>query len=532
MHPRHGNLERHFSSILGKDSESECEAALSRLMAGLAGVKLDHYDLVEEIGRGGMSTVCRAVDTRDSSQVAVKVLSPTISGDNRFVQRFKRESSLLSDMSHPNIIPVIDYGESKGMVFMVMPFVEGDTLQNRIEKGRIKVRDRERWIVQIADALRFAHELGIIHRDVKPSNVLIDQAGNAMLTDFGLAREVEGSNTLTGSMLLGTPAYMAPEQGRGARTDARSDQYSFGVILYQLVTGRLPFEADSPMGTVLKHIQEPVPRPSRFVRDMSPALERVILKCLAKDPEYRYPSVGAFYQAYRAAREGASLAELNLDTVAVSVEPAIGEERGSYTSSRTREGVQRRSLRWIFYLVGIPLIIAGAVFAFPAISSIIDNMLDGSAFPTPIPPIATLVPVDPTTTEPPATFAPPPTPISISEDICPQGPDVQIFAPLVEGNSLVWQILNSDDDAVDLDFTIVEFPPANDALLEVHFGEKLIWEGSADEAAEVVLGDEAQQSIRSGSGTRLSMEFTWPPANVGYTLILNFGSGCKVEAKW
>lgn len=501
-------------------------------MAGLAGIKLDHYELIEEIGRGGMSTVCRALDTREGRQVAVKVLSPTISGDNRFVQRFKRESSLLSDLSHPNIIPVIDYGESKGMVFMVMPFVEGDTLQNRIEKGRIKVRDRERWIVQVADALRFAHEHGIIHRDVKPSNVLIDQAGNAMLTDFGLAREVEGSNTLTGSMLLGTPAYMAPEQGRGARTDARSDQYSFGVILYQLVTGRLPFEADSPMGTVLKHIQEPVPRPSRFVRDMSPALERVILKCLAKDPEYRYPSVGAFYQAYRAAREGASLAELNLDTVEVSLESSIGEEMGTYSPSRVQGDQPKRSLRWIFYLVGIPVVIAGAVFVYPAVSSMIDNMLSGATFPTPIPPVESLVPVNPTTTAPPATFAPPPTPISISEAICPQGPDVQIFAPDVEGNSLVWQILNSDEDPVELEFTIVEFPPANDALLNIHFGGKLIWEGSAEDATEVVLGDNAQQSIRSGSGTQLSMEFTWPPANDGYTLILNFGSGCRVEAKW
>ena len=245
-------------------------------MAGLVGITLDHYELVEEIGRGGMATVCRAIDSRDRSEVAVKILSPTISGDNRFVRRFKRESSLLAGLTHPNIIPVVDYGESKGMVYMVLPFVKGVTLQSRIEKGRTKKRERERWIVQVADALRYAHEHGIIHRDVKPSNVMIDKAGNALLTDFGLAREVEGSNTLTGSMLLGTPAYMAPEQGRGAKTDARSDQYSFGVILYQLITGRLPFEADSPMGTVLKHIQEPVPRPSRFVRNMSPALERVI----------------------------------------------------------------------------------------------------------------------------------------------------------------------------------------------------------------------------------------------------------------
>ena len=365
-------------------------------MAGLSGIRLDPYDLIEEIGRGGMATVCKAIDSRDGSEVAVKVLSPTISGDNRFVRRFQRESSLLADLSHPNIVPVIDYGESNGMVYMVMPFVEGDTLQMRIERGRIKKRDRERWIVQLADALRFAHEQGVIHRDVKPSNVLIDKSGNALLTDFGLAREVEGSNTLTGSMLLGTPAYMAPEQGRGAKTDARSDQYSFGVILYQLVTGKLPFEADSPMGTVLKHIQEPVPRPSRFVRDVSPALERVILKCLAKDPEYRYPSVGAFYQAYRAAREGASLSELNLDTIAVSLEPSIGEEAGAYVPTGDEGPAPRRSFRWLFYLIGVPLVIAGAIYAYPAVSTLVDRLFPVITVPTPIPPIESLVPANPT----------------------------------------------------------------------------------------------------------------------------------------
>jgi serine/threonine-protein kinase len=502
-------------------------------MAGLSGITLDHYDLIEEIGRGGMSTVCKAIDTRDQSEVAVKVLSPTISGDNRFVRRFKRESSLLADMSHPNIVPVIDYGESKGMVYMVLPFVQGDTLQVRIEKRRIKMRDRERWIVQLADALRFAHEHGIIHRDVKPSNVLIDKSGNALLTDFGLAREVEGSNTLTGSMLLGTPAYMAPEQGRGAKTDARSDQYSFGVILYQLVTGKLPFEADSPMGTVLKHIQEPVPRPSRFVRDMSPALERVILKCLAKDPEYRYPSVGAFYQAYRAAREGASLAELNLDTVAISVEPSIGEEAGAYIPAKDEGQVPRRSFRWLFYLIGVPLVIAGAIFAYPAVSTVVDGIFQENSFPTVVPPAESLAPVDPTATDPPQTFAPPPTPISISsEELCPLGPDVLVFRPEVEVNRMVWRIHNADAVAVEMGIEVVMFPQANDALLEIMFGDEIVWQGSANNADEVTLGENVQHSIDGSSVTQISMEFTWPPANEGYTLILNFDSGCTVEAKW
>ena len=197
-------------------------------MSGLIGHTLGHYKLLEEVGRGGMATVCRAIDTRNDTEVAIKVLSPTISGDNRFVRRFKREGSLLASLNHPNIVPVLGYGDSKGMAYMVMPFIKGVSLQERLERGRISKKERERWITQIANALIFAHNQGIIHRDVKPSNVMIDKSGDALLTDFGLAREVEGSNTLTGSMLLGTPAYMAPEQGRGDLVDARSDQYSFG----------------------------------------------------------------------------------------------------------------------------------------------------------------------------------------------------------------------------------------------------------------------------------------------------------------
>jgi serine/threonine protein kinase len=486
-------------------------------MAGLAGIVLDHYKLVEEVGRGGMATVCRATDTLNNTQVAVKVLSPTISGDNRFVQRFKRESSLLAGLDHPNIVPVIDYGESKGMVYMVMPFVEGETLQSRMENNKVRRRrERERWILQIADALSFAHNHGIIHRDVKPSNVIIDDSGNAKLSDFGLAREVEGSNTLTGSMLLGTPAYMAPEQGRGDKVDARSDQYSLGVIIYQLITGRLP-----------------VPRPSRFVRNMSPALERVILKCMAKDPEYRYPSVGAFYQAYRAAREGASLSELELETIAVPIDSVLREELPAYQPDLEPVPKRRRSVRSILFLIGIPVVILGAFFAYPAINNFMEEIFSTGAFATAIPNNLPTEFVTNVPTNPPPTRTPQPTPIAINgPNFCVGGPNVEIYSPRVEGNNIIWAFYNDASDEVALDFSLDRFPENNASLLKISVGDQAIWEGIERDPGQVDLGDASVQELAPSRITEISLEFALAPANNGYMITLNFGAGCVIQAEW
>jgi serine/threonine protein kinase len=500
-------------------------------MSGLIGHSLGHYQLIEEVGRGGMATVCRAVDTRSNTEVAIKVLSPTISGDSRFVRRFKREGSLLAGLKHPNIVPILGYGDSKGMAYMVMPFIKGDSLQDRLERGRINKKERERWIAQIADALMFAHNKGIIHRDVKPSNVMIDKSGNALLTDFGLAREVEGSNTLTGSMLLGTPAYMAPEQGRGDPVDARSDQYSFGVILYQLLTGKLPFEADSPMGTVLRHIQEPVPRPTRYVSDMSPALERVILKCLAKDPEYRYPSVGAFYEAYRAARDGASVADLDLETVVVPLDPALREHGEYYRTEPLREEMPSggRS-RFGLILIGIlPLIILGIIFAFPSLLEAGRNVLNLGAKPTPVP---TLVITDtplPSPTEPEPTQTPVPTPITFPSGNCPK---VTIYPPEIRSLSVAWTLDNAEEEEVD--FSIINslgIPSNNLPMTRILLGDKVIWEGEFNHGL-LNLGDAVRQTLPKSSTTEFSLEFQWAPAKTGYELYLDFGDGCVLSGKW
>jgi len=500
-------------------------------MSGLIGHSLGHYRLIEEVGRGGMATVCRAIDTRNNTEVAIKVLSPTISGDNRFVRRFKREGSLLAGLEHPNIVPILGYGDSKGMAYMVMPFIKGDSLQDRLEQGKISKKERDRWIAQIADALMFAHSRGIIHRDVKPSNVMIDKSGNALLTDFGLAREVEGSNTLTGSMLLGTPAYMAPEQGRGDPVDARSDQYSFGIILYQLLTGRLPFEADSPMGTVLKHIQEPVPRPTRYVADMSPALERVILKCLAKDPEYRYPSVGTFFEAYKAARDGASVADLDLETVVVPLDSSLREYGGYYRTEPLVEDMPSGSRsRFGLILIGLlPLIILGLVFAFPSLLEAGRGFLNLASTSTPIPTLAITETPLPSPTEPEPSATPVPKPIAFVDETCP---DVVLYPPEIQSNSVAWTLDNAME--TEENFTIIEplgIPQVNLPMMKIWLGGKTIWEGRYEEGP-LNLGEAVHQTLPKSSTTQLSLEFLWAPAPNGYELNLDFGDGCVLSGSW
>jgi serine/threonine protein kinase len=500
-------------------------------MSGLVGHSLGHYRLIEEVGRGGMATVCRALDTRNDTEVAIKILSPTISGDNRFVRRFKREGSLLAGLKHPNIVPVIGYGESKGMAYMVMPFIKGDSLQNRIEQGRINKKERERWIEQIADALMFAHKNGIVHRDVKPSNVMIDKSGNALLTDFGLAREVEGSNTLTGSMLLGTPAYMAPEQGRGDPVDARSDQYSFGVILYQLLTKKLPFEADSPMGTVLKHIQEPVPRPSRYVSDISPALERVILKCLAKDPEYRYPTIGAFYEAYKAAREGASVADLDLETVIVPLDSAFRENMDHYQTEPMAEQMlpSKRSRLGLIFVGLLRLLILALIFITPSLSVVVRNLLNNSIAPIAVPTDGSFPTEITVTKEPEASPTLPPTPITFSGGDCPA---VSIFAPDIRSSSVVWTLDNAEEEEIEFDIMRpLGIPENNLPMTKIQLGDRIVWEGQFEGGA-LNLGTEVHQVLPPSSTTELSLEFAWAPAYRGYELNLDFGDGCVLGGKW
>jgi hypothetical protein len=255
------------------------------------------YLIIERAGHGGMSAIFKALDTVTHKTVALKILSAAMAADPTFKARFAREIEVLRSLDHSHILPIVDYGEFRGLPYIVMPFYTHGTLKDMMEKG-VPLNAGIRIIKQISEALEYAHGLGITHRDVKPSNILLDQNGNAVLSDFGIAQMSDASLSLTGSGLIGTPQYMSPEQCRGKKISGASDQYSLAVVLYEMVTGRTPFDAETPMALMLHHLNDPIPNPRDINKNVPEVVEEVLLKALSKDPGDRYPSVGAFKQAF------------------------------------------------------------------------------------------------------------------------------------------------------------------------------------------------------------------------------------------
>ena len=278
-------------------------------MEDLTGRQFGPYQVVAPLGEGGMAAVYKAYQPSVDRYVALKVLPRHFANDPEFVQRFKREARVIANLQHPHILPVHDFGETDGYTYMAMRFVKGGELSTWIEENQpLSLPQIRRIISQVGDALDYAHGQGVMHRDVKPSNVLIDERGNCLLTDFGLARMVETSVKITRTGgILGTPAYMSPEQGMGQGIDHRSDIYALGVILYEMVTGRPPYQAETPMAIMIKHIQSPLPPPSQYNPDLPEDVERVILKALAKNKDDRYATAGEMVQTLQQATEHATI---------------------------------------------------------------------------------------------------------------------------------------------------------------------------------------------------------------------------------
>lgn len=269
----------------------------------MIGKTLGGYRILEQVGMGGMATIWKAYDPGTDRVVALKTLPPQYSTDPMFRARFEQEAHAIARLEHLHILPVFAYGDEDGIAYMAMRYLDTGTLSNLISNRTLPFHEITHLLEQIASALDYAHQHGILHRDVKPSNILIDKDGNAYLTDFGIAKMTEGGLGLTGSLLIGTPQYMSPEQCMGAEDlSAASDQYSLGVVLYEMITGRTPYEAETPVAIIQKHmIGEELPLPSIIRTDLPQAAENVLLKVLAHDPKNRYENCTLFASAFAAA---------------------------------------------------------------------------------------------------------------------------------------------------------------------------------------------------------------------------------------
>jgi serine/threonine protein kinase len=277
----------------------------------------ERYQVLEHLGRGGLAVIYRAYDLKLDRYVAIKALSEHLRHDQNFVSRFQRESEALTRLHHPNIMSLVEVGEEQDAPYMVMEYLSGDSLEHKLQglNGRpMLLAEAISIAAQVASALEHAHAQGIVHLDIKPTNILLVEYGRVLLMDFGMSNAVGGEQT---NALLGTPAYMAPEQAFGGKADHRSDIYSLGVVFYQMVTGRVPFEADTPLAVILKHLQEPLPLPRQFNPNLPEDVERILLKTLSKKPENRYQTAREMAEALnRSIAPGAGLAE-QVDAVAL-----------------------------------------------------------------------------------------------------------------------------------------------------------------------------------------------------------------------
>jgi len=300
--------------------------------------------------------------------VAVKVLPGQLAQSPEFTQRFQQEARIIARLEHAHILPVFDYGESEGIAYFVMRYLEAGTLKNQMEKGPLPLREIDRLFTQLADALSYAHSQGVVHRDLKPANALIDSRGNLFLTDFGIAKILESASprlTQTDA-IMGTPAYISPEQAQAQKVDQRSDIYSLGIILYEMVTGQVPYTADTPLAVILKHVTHPLPLPSSVKPDIPEAIERVLLKALAKNPDDRFTNVSDFLTAWKIALDAKAAPPERFEALtAITSAPATVLTQGRSAPVSKASSKSGSNMRWVIgglVVAGLMLIGAVAIF--------------------------------------------------------------------------------------------------------------------------------------------------------------------------
>ena len=311
------------------------DAATGPPARGLIGAVLSgRYRLEEKIGSGGMSTVYLARDQTLERAVAVKVLHQEISDQPDQIERFRREARAVAQLSHPNVVAVIDAGEDGGYPYIVLEYVPGETLKQRIERlGRLPLDEAAAYAIEVGRGLAAAHVRKLVHRDVKPQNVLIDTEGRAKVTDFGIARSLEADGLTKTGRVLGTTDYVSPEQAMGHNVDERSDIYSLGVLLYEMLTGEVPFRAETVVGVAMKHVNEQIPDVQTLRPEVSSALAAVIDRATTKDPQRRYSEMAAMLADLEAALE-VEIARGGAHGEATTVIESVGPQRKLLTNRR------------------------------------------------------------------------------------------------------------------------------------------------------------------------------------------------------
>ncbi len=330
--------------------------------------KIGRYEIKAELGRGGMATVYRGYDPRFEREVAIKFLPPElIHSDPQFRVRFEREAKIIAQLEHPSIVPVYDVGEENGQPYFVMRYMSGGSLSERIKAGVFRIEDATKILEQIAPGMDEAHSKGIVHRDLKPGNILFTNKNVALISDFGIAKFTQGeAGNMTGSAIIGTPAYMAPEQAGGESVDGRTDIYALGVILYEMVTGKQPYKADTPLAVAIKHMTEPVPRILQANPSLPVWMEKVISTAMAKSPDDRFSTAVEMVETIKAFLRGedmpATLVRSEKQTQKISpFNKTVVEHHSASEKTFVAQKKSRSPLGWIVGLVVLILLGGGVV---------------------------------------------------------------------------------------------------------------------------------------------------------------------------
>ena len=347
------------------------------MMSWRVGENIGPYQILEKIAEGGMGTVFKAYHPALDRYVALKIIHPAHRDDQTFAARFQREARVVAKLEHPNIVPVYDYAEYEGLAYLVMKYIEGSTLKNRLSKRSLNFYEILQVVDSVGSALAYAHSQGVLHRDIKPSNVLIGVNGAMYLADFGLARIAHAdASTLSSESALGTPHYVSPEQAMGRdHPDQRTDIYSFGVMLYEILVGQAPFNATTGFAIIHDHIYTPPPNPRTLNPHLSESVEQVLLKALAKNPDDRFDTVDQMVLAFKSAW-------LNTDnttqgiTPAVAIAPSPRKPATEQLAAKRSTPQKKRRMEWLYVLLGIAL---GIGLAFSLVPSLRGRMMGAVA---------------------------------------------------------------------------------------------------------------------------------------------------------